>query len=112
MKLTRQIIIGLICVFLLGATIISCKKNGQNDQNGQLTDAIVINYGDPAIDGCGWVVKIIATDSVYSPKNLPEMYQVGNLKVRISYTKLQTRFPCGDTPFGPRQIQLDTITKE
>ncbi|WP_461303210.1 hypothetical protein [Aureisphaera sp.] len=55
-------------------------------------DAIIRNYGDPALDGCGWVVDVNST--IYMPQNLaPEFYE-DSLKVRIKY-KVLDRVNCG-----------------
>ena len=101
----------LVCTFAcLALTISSCKKDDTT------ADAIILDYGDPAADGCGWFIKIAGSDSTYNPKNLPEMYKMNNLKVHISFRKLKTRFYCSqisnDPGPGTTEIQLDVITKE
>jgi hypothetical protein len=109
MNLTKQFIT-LIFILVLPALIISSCKKGTNDIKA---NAIIIDTGDPAADGCGWLIKINSTDSTYSPKNLPVLYQIDSLKVHISYKRLTTRFGCGMSPgHGYYQIQLDAITKE
>lgn len=105
-----------VTIFVLSSIlpILSCKKHNPMLIAEELTaDATVINSGDPAADGCGWLIKISGTDSTYSPKNLPVLDQIANLKVHIMYKRLSTKFQCGWLPgTGPTQIQLDAITKQ
>ena len=49
-------------------------------------------YGEPASDGCGWVVK--ASETIYMPKNLLPEFYTDSLKVRINYRVLE-RVNCG-----------------
>lgn len=90
----------------------SCKKAG-NTKQVLTADATIINEGPPAADGCGWLIKIDATDSIYNAPNLDAKYQVDNLKLNITYHKLSTRFYCGDIVItkdpGITEIQLNTI---
>ncbi|WP_428330930.1 hypothetical protein [Mucilaginibacter sp.] len=113
MKQSKILLILLISILLVPAIIISsCKKdNTKSIKNG--IEATVLNQGSPAADGCGWVIKINSTDSVYSPINLPVNYQTDNLKVLISYKSLNTKFQCGLLPTaGYYQIQLITIQND
>jgi hypothetical protein len=98
---------------LLILTALSCKKN-DNSSSVKSMDAIVINTGPQAADGCGWLIKA-ANDSIYNATNLTSQYQVDSLKVHITYRKLAPRFYCGNivrtlNP-GITEIQLNTITK-
>lgn len=110
MKPTKQLIFPLICILTFILVIISsCKKDDLS------ADATVINSGDPAADGCGWLIKINSTGITYSPVNLSVMFETDGLKVRIAYRVLKTKFGCGDVVGGGTlltQIQLDGITKE
>jgi len=51
---------------LLAAFItLSCDKN-------DFVDATIYDYGEPALDGCGWVVEV--GNEIYKPTNLaPEL---------------------------------------
>ena len=55
-------------------------------------DAIIRFYGEPALDGCGWVVK--ASETIYMPNNLLPEFYIDSLKVRIKYKVLE-RVNCG-----------------
>ncbi|QQL50621.1 hypothetical protein [Mucilaginibacter ginkgonis] len=92
----RLIYCSLIC-FLLALS--SCKKDSK-DQNVLGTyngiDATVIDAGNPASDGCGWMIVI---DKVaYYADNLDEKYKKANLKVKISYDLLNFKYPCSLDP--------------
>ena len=51
-------------------------------------DAVVYFYGDPALDGCGWVVDVSST--IYKPSNLPVEFNEDKLEVRIKYKVLDS----------------------
>jgi len=71
-------------------------------------DAIIRFYGDPAIDGCGWVVD--AASTIYMPENLqPEFYEDG-LKVSIKY-KSVGRVNCGHVKDAHIGIVIEQIMK-
>lgn len=101
MRPTKQFTFPLICILTFIVLIISsCKKEGL------ASDAIILDYGNPFADGCGWVIRLNGSDSLYSPKNLPQIYKQDSLKVHIIFHKLKTKYYCDAT-----QIQLDAITK-
>lgn len=72
---------------LMLLAIIACKK----EEN--FASAIIKNFGDPAVDGCGWVIEISST--IYKPKNLPSEFKIDNLNVKIIYDKLTSKADCG-----------------
>ena len=98
-------------VLALFISISSCKKD---EKVSTITaEATIINTGSVALDGCDWAVKINATDSTYSPKNLADNFKVNGLKVNVSFQVLTTRFPCGSIAnFGLRQIQISQISAD
>lgn len=104
----KKIYAATLLVAFSTITFIACKKNDQ--YAAVTTDAVVLNSGAPAADGCGWIIRIPVTDSIYSPVNLTNEYKVNNLKVRIKYKPLTTKFSCG---WGQnvREISIETITK-
>jgi hypothetical protein len=55
-------------------------------------DAFIRFYGDPALDGCGWVVDANAT--IYMPQNLQPEYYQDSLKVSIKFKEIG-RVNCG-----------------
>ena len=114
MKYPKASMLPIICVLLIAIVVPGCKK----DSNGKTTahstaNAIIINTGPVAADGCGWLVKINGTNQEYSPVNLSSTYQIDSLKVNITYHVLTTRFSCGNLAGNPgiAQIQLDAISK-
>ncbi|HEY8784484.1 MAG TPA: hypothetical protein VIM16_22855 [Mucilaginibacter sp.] len=116
MRLPKSLTLLFICILVL--TIIaglSCKK-GDSKITIITEDAIVVDKGDIAADGCGWQIKTTLTDSTYSPQNLSIQYQVNNLKVHITYHKLKTRFYCSQITNNPgpgiTEIQLDAIANQ
>jgi len=115
MRPSKLIRLSFIFLFMLSlAAIQSCKKGTTAKPvriNGE--DAIILNTGDIAADGCGWQIKI--ADSAYSPKNLGDQFKVDSLKVRIAYHKLKTRFYCSQIANNPGngipEIQIDGIAR-
>jgi len=91
--------------------VTSCKKSANPAKQSLSANAVVLDKGNVAADGCGW--QIMISDSLYSPLNLDAQFQVNNLKVHVGYHKLTTRFYCSqvtnDPDPGITQIQIDTI---
>jgi hypothetical protein len=116
MKLPKRQTLLFICILVLPVMIASSCKKGDSKITILSEDAIVVNTGDIAADGCGWQIKTTLTDSTYSPQNLSAQYQVNNLKVRIAYHKLKTRFYCSQITNNPgpgiTEIQLDGIVTQ
>ena len=96
-------------VALVVITAMACNKSN-NENAAVITEAVVINSGAVAADGCGWIIKIPVTDSTYSPVNLAEDYKVNNLKVKVRFHPMSTKFTCG---WGAkiREVTIDNITK-
>ncbi|MEM7085330.1 MAG: hypothetical protein AAF489_04060 [Bacteroidota bacterium] len=75
--------------FILGlglTTLVACQSTNTIITEGtcnQCQDAVIRDYGDPALDGCGFVVDI--DSKIYMPKNLPKEYQVDELKVKMKF---------------------------
>jgi len=72
-------------------------------------DAIVRFLGDPALDGCGWVVKIASKN--HTPTNLPPEYTIDGLEVRIKYKTLDL-VNCGMLKDAHHAILLEEIKKK
>lgn len=72
-------------------------------------DAIIIDSGDPAQDGCGWLVRINSED--YKPVNLPEKFEVDDLAVIVTYNVLKEKGDC-DIPNSIRQIDIKKIVEK
>lgn len=67
--------------------ISSCKKEEQG------VDAIVLHFGSPAADGCGFLLEI--GGNIYFPVNLDEKYQVDKKEVKLRYSILDDMHTCG-----------------
>jgi len=105
----KNICAGALLVAFASFTFFACTKT--DDKNAAvITDAIVYNSGAVASDGCGWIIKIPATDSTYSPVNLSDSYKINNLKIHVRYHPLSTKFTCG---WGTklREISIDNIAR-
>ena len=85
-------------------TLFSCKKDTQDFQNG-----IVLDFGDPAVDGCGWMVQV--GNTVYKPTNLANSFQVDSQTVLIEFKNLGTAAGCGFNPNAHTEIQVLNIKK-
>jgi hypothetical protein len=72
-------------------------------------DAIIRFYGEPASDGCGWVLE--ASETIYMPKNLLSEFYTDNLKVRIKYKVLE-RVNCGILKDAYPSIFIEDIFKQ
>ena len=109
-KLHTFLFIGILVLPVI--VTLSCKK-GDNRITIISEDAIVMDTGNIAADGCGWQIKTTLTDSIYSPQNLSVQYQVNNLKIHIAYHKLKPRSYCSQIANHPgpgiTEIQIDSI---
>lgn len=72
-------------------------------------DAFIRYYGDPSLDGCGWVVD--ASSTIYMPNNLSPEFYVDNLEVRIKYKVLE-RVNCGLVKDAYLSIFIEKIYKK
>lgn len=100
------------CVFLLffvfGIVSVSCDKKSESDF--QLMNGLVHNYGDPAVDGCGWMIEV---DKVlFSPINLDANFQKDSLKVILDYEVLKSKWACGWRSQGYPQIKIINIKQK
>lgn len=76
----------LILVFSYSILLISCSKN--NFVNGTVKD-----FGEPAADGCGWVIEI--GNEIFKPINLDAQFEQDQLPIRLDYQKLNSKANCG-----------------
>ena len=97
----------VLLMLTVGIIAVSCDK--KSDPNLQSANGLVLNYGNPEVDGCGWVIQVDTV--VYSPVNLNTNFQQGNLKVIVDYQILNTYFSCGWRTPGYRQIKITSIKK-
>jgi hypothetical protein len=97
----------MLIVALLTVTSISfCKK----EPKLLTAKATIIDMGQPAADGCGWMVKIDST--YYNPVNLPDDYKKANTTIKISYYLLATKYQCGIAAnLKYSQIDIESVNK-
>ena len=98
----------LFLMLTFGIIAVSC--DNKSDQGLQTTNGLVLNYGNPEVDGCGWVIKFDTV--VYSPVNLNTDFKQDSLKVKVDYQILNTYFSCGWRTPGYRQIKITSIKKQ
>ncbi len=90
----------------------ACKSKGGTVSDASCKsceDAIIRFYGDPSLDGCGWVVE--ASEIIYMPKNLLPEFYIDSLKVRIKYKVLE-RVNCGLVKDAHLSIFIEEIYKK
>lgn len=73
----RKYLFSAAVLALLSVT--ACKK----DKN--LQEATVVDTGDVALGGCGYLLEIKSTGDRIRPVNLPSAYQHHNLRVKVKY---------------------------
>lgn len=96
----KKIILGLVFLFL-----VSCNS----DDELEITKATIIDSGNPALDGCGWLVRTPSED--YKPVNLPVEFEVDGLTVTVTYMILKEKGDC-DAPNSIRQINIKKIVEK
>lgn len=78
--------------YLLLIVLINLNFSGC-DKEDQWVDAVVLDYGSPAVDGCGFVIEI--DGSIYFPVDLEEKYRVDKKEIRLQYNLLEDMQTCG-----------------
>jgi len=93
-------------IFLLMA--FSCKEDEEKmDSQKQNVSGLVLYFGDPAVNGCGWLIEI---DSViYSPILLDSMFKKDSLKIILDCDILKTTWNCGWREPGYPNIEIKKI---
>lgn len=96
-----------ICLIpaLMVLTAFSCNKDEPVKLNSH--QGIVLFSGDPAVDGCGWMIEI--GQEKYSPVTLKSEFQIDSLGVIVDYNILSTEWNCGWREPGYRQIEILNI---
>ena len=94
-------------VALFGFLLLGLGACGSDDLVIVETSGIIIDAGDVAADGCGWVVEINGTQ--FSPTYLSPQYQVSGLNVLLKVEFLTTTFNCGLQGAGLDQIRIEQI---
>ena len=102
----KQLVI-LIAIFISASTY-SCQKEEKLET--KFANGIVKDYGEPAVDGCGWLIEI--SSKLYKPQNLTEDFQVDNLGIELKYTLLNTKATCGLSSMLFDEINIVEIEKK
>jgi hypothetical protein len=101
----------LILSLMFLTAVIGCKK--QSGLQTVVAVSATIHYtGDPAADGCGWLIKPDNENATFKPINLSDNYKTDNAKVTISYLILSTNYTgCVQVPGGAgmNQIEIKSI---
>ena len=102
----------IFLAFINILVISSCKsKEGAANDSPCNTceNAVIRNFGDPALDGCGWVVDVSSV--VYKPQNLLPEYKIDSMEVRIKYKVLDS-VNCGLVKNAHSAIFIEEIHKK
>ena len=100
--------IKLLLFIIVGILAVSCDKKNESDL--KMGNGLILNYGNPAADGCGWIVEI--NKVFYSPENLDATFQKDSLKVTVDYQILNSYFGCGFANHGYQQIRITSIKEQ
>ena len=95
----RLLIFSIICILALSA----CKKEDN------YIHAVVIDGGDIAVDGCGWLLVLELNSVTCKPVNLHDDFKIDGLEVAISYTLLDSKADCGFAQDVHNEISLQHI---
>lgn len=98
----NQNIVIRACVLLLA--LMTLYVNRGCEKRDQWIDAMVLDFGSPAVDGCGFVLEI--GDSIYFPANLQEKYQVDKKEIQLKYRLLEDLKTCGFSDSEARYQKL------
>jgi len=69
----------IFCALIIALVAVSCNK----DKN--LTKATVVDTGDLAAGGCGYLLKLEDGATLVRPNNLPTAYMHDGYKVKIKF---------------------------
>ena len=82
-------ILKFTAVLLIVAGGFACSEK---ENETKWIEAIAVDLGNPAVDGCGWAIKI--SNTVYIPDSLDEPYKQDGLKVMIIYENTSQTYQC------------------
>jgi len=101
----------LCLIALIGALLFNLNFSCKKEENSlQLNDAVIRDYGDPAVNGCGWV--ILVSSNVYKPINLSPEFYIDSLEVKMKYELLSTKANCGFQEDVYSEIKIKHIEKK
>lgn len=100
----------LIKIFLLSGIIIFTSFSCDENDDFIKGDGIIIDAGNPAVDGCGWLIEI--SNETYKPIELDEQFQENNLEVTLEYKVLDSERSCGWLLEKYKEINIKNIVKK
>jgi hypothetical protein len=83
--------------YLLGAALLSVLAISCN-KDKDMVDATVIDTGDIASGGCGYILKLEESGAELKPLYLPSAYQHDGFKVKVEYAGNGEQQPCQTHP--------------
>lgn len=87
-------------------TVLACREV---NIGGEYAVGTVINLGDPAADGCGWVV--VGETETFFPQDLPKRFQEDSLRVRFRYRVVKDSSTCAWMTVMHKTIALTDIKR-
>ena len=69
----------IFCALIIALVAVSCNRNKN------LLKATVVDTGDIALDGCGYLLKVEGEERLLRPSNLPTAYMHDGYKVKVKY---------------------------
>jgi hypothetical protein len=99
----------LLVILLLAQGCNSKNNIVQKDDCSNCKDAMVLNYGDPALDGCGWMLEVSSV--TYKANNLPLEFKLDSLKVQVEYRIAET-IKCGMAAIEYPSVGLTKIVRK
>lgn len=68
-----------------------------------MRDGKVQFLGEPAVDGCGWVIAFLvnANVTIVRPDKLADDFKIDRLPVRVTYRNTSDSSLCGFGPYIP-----------
>jgi len=95
-----------VLLFLALIGLAGCEESVEQTDR---MDAVTFFTGDPAVDGCGWL--LITEQDTLSPVNLDSEFHEDSLKVRIRYKKLSDSVFCAWRKTGYKSVELTDIVR-
>jgi hypothetical protein len=104
-----------LLVIALLVLVASCKKSDCKEPEPKPKapgpyNAVVAWYGEPAVDGLGWVLKL-DSQKIEKPSNLSKEFQVNGLKVMVQYEPSTEKFACFCAQGFINMVRITSITK-
>ena len=81
-----------------------CEKDKIYKTDVKNASGLILFYGEPAVDGCGWIIKI--NDNEYSPLALDDSFKKDSLEVIVDFNYLDSYWPCGWREPGYQEIEV------